>query len=201
MFDGIIDLSHNNTISLRDARQNGIAAVIHKATQGITFTDPMYAPRRAQAQKLGLLWGAYHFGTSDNVPQQVTCFLDAAQLGPHDVAALDFETNPSGGSMTLAEAEMFVELFHAHTGSWPMIYGSALLPQITSGSPLVQCPLWIAQYTTEAQPSLPPAFSAYVLWQFTDGTHPSPSPTAGVAVDRDCYNGTLQQLQSAWPFR
>lgn len=120
MFDGIIDLSHNNTIDLAAAQQAGIAAVIHKATQGTSFDDPMYAQRRAQAQQLGLLWGAYHFGTSGDVAQQMTRFLQRAQLGPGDVAVLDFETNPSGGSMNVADAEMFVEL-RIRPRAWPSI--------------------------------------------------------------------------------
>ena len=79
MFDGIMDISHNNTIDLAAAKDAGIVAVIHKATEGATFQDPLYASRRAQAKQLGLLWGAYHFGTAADVSDQLQNFTQTAQ--------------------------------------------------------------------------------------------------------------------------
>jgi lysozyme len=47
----IVDLSHHNgNVGLAQAQAAGIVGVIHKATQGTGFTDPMYATNRAQAQ-------------------------------------------------------------------------------------------------------------------------------------------------------
>jgi lysozyme len=203
MFNGIMDISHNNSIDLSAAKSAGIVAVIHKATEGATFQDPMYATRRAEAQQLGLLWGAYHFGTAADVGQQLQNFLQTAQLGTGDLAALDYETNP-GDEMTPAQAEQFVTEFQQQQGFYPLIYGSSLLSGLSAGSStaaLSSCRLWIAQYDNEAQPVLPPLFSAWTLWQFTDGTSPSSLLTAGVAVDRDQYDGTQQELIAAWPFR
>ena len=91
MFDGIMDISHNNEIDLAAAQSAGIAAVIHKATEGATFQDPLYATRRAQAKQLGLLWGVYHFGTAADVNQQLQNLTQTAQLEPGDLVALDYE--------------------------------------------------------------------------------------------------------------
>ena len=103
--------------------------------------------------------------------------------------------------MTLQQAEAFVTLVQQQLGFLPFIYGSDLLTAAGTGSPLAGCPLWIAEYASVAQPSLPPLFSAYTLWQFTDGTVPTPLTTAGINVDRDSFNGTQAELTAGWPFR
>jgi lysozyme len=199
MFNGIMDISHNNDIDLSSAQSAGIVAVIHKATEGATFQDPMYATRQAEAKQLGLLWGAYHFGTAADVSQQLQNFTQTAQLASGDLVALDYEEN-SGDQMTQQLAEQFVTLFQQQFGYLPLLYGSSLLQSISATSPLAACGLWIAEYASVTQPSLPPAFSSYDLWQFTDGTTPTPLQTAGSTVDRDQYNGTQAALTAAWPF-
>ncbi len=199
MFDGIMDISHNNAIDFAAAQKAGIVAVIHKATEGATFQDPLYATRRAEASQLGLLWGAYHFGTAADVSQQLQNFTQTAQLQPGDVVVLDYEEN-AGNQMTQEQAEQFVTLFQQQFGYLPLLYGSSLLTSISATSPLAACRLWIAEYANVSQPSLPAAFSAYDLWQFTDGTVPTPLQTAGSTVDRDRYNGTQAELVAAWPF-
>jgi lysozyme len=203
MFDGIIDLSHNNDIDLADVKAAGVVAVIHKATEGATYQDPMYASRRAQAQSLGLLWGAYHFGTAASVDDQIANFMQTAQPGSHDFVALDYESNGSN-TMSLAQAEEFIASFEAEYGYRPLIYGSDLLFSASEESPpssLGECGLWIAAYTSASEPTLPSLFTSYTLWQFTDGTSPASFPTAGVACDRSRFDGTQEELEEAWPLR
>lgn len=200
MFDGIIDINHNDDIDLGSLAAAGVVAVIHKATEGATFQDPLYASRRAQAAQLGLLWGAYHFGTAADVGEQVSNFLAVATPGASDLVVLDYELD-AGDQMTQQQAEQFVAAIEAQLGYLPVLYGSNLLTPITSSSPLASCKLWIADYVAAAAPTLPPAFPSYVLWQYTDGTVPSPVTTAGVNVDRDRFNGTSSELKTAWPFR
>src|SRR6202011_1161753 len=61
----VVDLSHHNgDVDLQQAATGGgILGVIHKATQGLTYTDPLYEENRDKASAAKLLWGAYHFGT------------------------------------------------------------------------------------------------------------------------------------------
>ena len=59
----IIDLSRNNpNVDFHGLGANNIIGIIHKATQGSGFSDPVYVQRREAAKNAGLLWGAYHFG-------------------------------------------------------------------------------------------------------------------------------------------
>src|SRR5262249_37968581 len=58
----VVDLSHHNDVADFGAvKAAGIAGIIHKATEGVGFTDQLYADRRGRAPGVGLLWGAYHF--------------------------------------------------------------------------------------------------------------------------------------------
>jgi lysozyme len=203
MFNGIIDVNHYNDIDLAEAQSEGVVAIIHKATEGATFVDPLYLTRRAQADSLGLLWGAYHFGTAADVDEQLDNFANAAQLRDTDFVALDYETN-STNTMSQAQAEQFITSFQARFGFVPLIYGSSLLTEAAQqgSTVLASCKLWIAQYSNVSQPAIPTLWTSYALWQFTDGENgPQPHTTAGIACDRDAFNGTSEELTAAWPMR
>lgn len=201
----IVDLSHHNTItSFDDARTAGVLGVIHKATEGVTFADAMHDERKVRAKAAGLLWGAYHFGTGGDVARQVTHFLSVANPAPGDVLVLDFEPNPTEDTMTLADAEEFVAAVKAQTGRVPVLYSgrSFLIQQLGTNTttPLAECPLWIARYAPEVG-TLPPAFSRFDIWQYTDGSAgPQPHQVAGIGrCDRDKFNGDDEAaLRTFW---
>ncbi len=202
--NAVIDLSHHNTLtSLQPAKDSGILGVIHKATQGTTYVDPTYEQRRALAQAAGLLWGAYHFGEAGNVDQQVAHFLDVAKPGPTDLLVLDFETNTTGDTMSVAEAADFVGQVFTRTGSYPTLYsGYAFFKAklaAAATTPLVNCRLWIARYG-DNEPTLPAPFNTYALWQYTDGSiGPDPHTVPGIgACDRDTFNGDELTLRTFW---
>src|SRR5262245_22375804 len=96
-FNGVIDLSHHNgTVDLQAAAASGIAGVIHKATQDQTYVDPAFTANRALAQRAGLLWGAYHFGTGADGVVQADWFLQTVQPDAATLLVLDLEANPQG---------------------------------------------------------------------------------------------------------
>jgi lysozyme len=108
--------------------------------------------------------------------------------------------------MSLSEAGSFVEHIHLKTKQYPILYSGQSFLNETLGETkatetvLSQCPLWIARYSSQ-QPQLPPAFSDYVLWQYTgDGVGPLPHSVKGISspVDRDQFNGTIEQLHEFW---
>jgi lysozyme len=201
----IVDLSHHNTItSFDDARAAGVLGVIHKATEGTAFVDAMYQDRKARAKAAGLLWGAYHFGTQGNAAAQVTHFLETANPAAGDLLVLDFEPNPREGTMTLADAELFVTTLQQQTGRAPVLYsGQSFLTAELGGNtttPLAACPLWIARYSSNL-PTIPKAFARFDLWQYTDGSSgPQPHQAAGIGrCDRDKFNGADENaLRAFW---
>lgn len=204
LLNAVIDLSHHNANpDFAAAREAGILGVIHKATQGSTYIDPTFHERRGQALAAGLLWGAYHFGTGGDGAGQADFFLATVEPVPTDLLVLDFETNTGGTTMSLAEAEAFVERVKEKTGRYPGLYsGDSFLLQTlgyNTTTVLKECFLWLARYDV-AMPEVPPAFPCFTLWQYTDGNLGSePHEVDGIgACDRDQFNGDEAGLRRLW---
>jgi lysozyme len=203
MINAVIDISHHNGTKLdfAKAKADGIIGVIHKASQGLTVGDAMYVSNRKKAVAAGLLWGAYHFGTNADPARQAAHFL--AKVGdPTDVLmVLDFEPNPTGPTMTLAQARDFVTHVEKATGRFPGLYSGALIKS-TLGSKkdavLAKCFFWLAQFGPKAV--VPANWPTFTLWQYTDGTAgPTPHEVDGIGkCDRDKFNGTEAQLRTLW---
>ncbi|HMG72817.1 MAG TPA: glycoside hydrolase family 25 protein [Pyrinomonadaceae bacterium] len=200
----VVDLSHHNNVnSFQAAKDSGILGIIHKATQGTNFVDPNYDERRPQALSVGLFWGAYHFGIGGDVEGQVNHFLDTVNPDPKTLLVLDFEPNTQGPTMTLAEAESFVQEVNERTGRFPGLYsGQAFINEQlgnNSNTVLKNCFLWIARFSSQL-PKVPPAFQTFTLFQYTDGAAgPQPHQVPGIGrCDRNKFNGDEAGLRGLW---
>lgn len=214
----VADLSHHNTVtSFPAAYRSGLRGIIHKATQGTYYTDPDYAPRRAAARAAGLLWGAYHFATGEDVAVQVAYFLKVALQGDPNadsvLLALDWEPNPNkGGQMSLSQAKQFLELVAERTGQKAVVYSGHTIKEAVGANGwakgdafLSSHRLWLAQYASK--PVLPAGFARYFLWQYTgDKCGPLPHGVDGImadanerdGLDLNVYDGTEAELAAEW---
>lgn len=205
MFNGLIDLSHHNVVlDWERVRSAGIAAVIHKATEGATFRDRLYRERREAARAAGLRFGSYHFTSGAPVDAQVENYLAHADPRDDELICLDWEESFSGRTMTLGEAERFVELVLEATGRAPMLYGGRLLRETLAGvesSILSRCPLWYARFAPEPV-GVPALWDRWTFWQYTDGQNgPEPHEVDGIGpCDRDLFNGSEAEFFARWPF-
>lgn len=224
--DAVIDLSHADQVEDFGVARDfaGIRAIIHKASEGFDWLDPLYAERRAAARSAGLLWGAYHFGTFEHSgAEQAQAFLAAAQPDSQTLLALDLELNERNpaNSMDLSRAEEFVATLRVATGRLPLLYvqpawadgepvggsqrtlGGAIRP----GSLLAACDLWLADY--RARPELPSAWGGrgWRLWQYTGGQGASANGPFGnsaravpgiSACDRNVFTGHAEALPGFW---
>lgn len=199
MIDVVIDISHHNgNVNLSTVRDSGIVGVIAKATQGTGFRDPKFKDFHQKAQEAGLLRGAYHFGTGDNVERQVENFLLTTRpdVNPATLLVLDLENNPAGKTMSLFQAEQFCAMVHQKTGKWPGLYsGNSIKEYLASAreTPLANCWLWLAQYGPKAV--IPKQWDHWTLWQYTEqGVVPGISGK----VDRNRFMGTEEELRNWW---
>jgi len=222
--DAVIDICHNTVVSdfnvLR--KKSNILGVIHKASEGGDFRDPLYTKRRAQAEAAGLLWGAYHFGTHQySGADQAKMFLSVAKPGPTTLMALDLEFNDGNpaNTMQLRQAEDFVQTVLAATGRHPLIYTNqawadgkpmgggkrSLGGGVNERSILAHCPLWLADYRSE--PTLPRAWKGkgWHFWQYagdTDQGGPRAKRTRAVpgvdSCDRNMFRGDAATLRRFW---
>jgi len=221
--DAVVDLSHFNRVNdFSQVRDSGILGVIHKASEGGDWVDPLYASRRAQAEAAGLMWGAYHFGTYQRPgAEQAAAFLAAAQPGPATLLALDLELNErnQANTMDITRAEAFVRAVLTATGRLPVLYihpawadgeamggrGRTLGGAIRPGSLLAACDLWLADY--RVQPELPSAWAGrgWLMWQYA-GDGPSSGPfkartrlVAGInSCDRNLFSADMSSLVAYW---
>jgi len=194
----VIDLSHHNTIpsSLQPARDAGVWGVIHKLTEGSSYTDDKVDSRYYLAKQAGLLWGVYHFIRPGNIEQQAEFFVD--QAGALEVAddetlyVLDYEDT----GVSLDDALTFMRRVEELTGREPALYSGHVLKEALGGKPndaISDYRLWLAQYSSS--PDLPPGFDSYWLWQFSEsGSVPGIDPP----VDLNAYDGTEEALRSDW---
>lgn len=199
----VVDISHHEIVeSFEIAKKGGVAGVIHKATQGTRFVDPKYATRKEPAVAAGLLWGAYHFGTGDDVATQVDHFLSTVKPTSTTLLALDYEPNPAGKSMSLAQAKEFLERVYKKTGQRPVLYSGHKIKEDLPKKDVFfgQHRLWLAQYGK--LPKLPKAWDSYWLWQFTgDNIGPLPHELPGMVgngLDINKFNGNLKKLKAEW---
>jgi len=199
MSDVVFDISHYENVSqdFVTTAQAGIAAVILKATQGTGFVDPTFLPRVAEARAAGLLVGAYHFLDSSSPAEQVAHFLTVAvSEGMVNWLALDWEPYPASQASTTQAATAAASV-QAATGKWPILYTIRSMLSAPNKT-LSNCPLWLAEYGT--RPICPPGFTAWRLWQHTDGQVGSAVvPVPGIGpCDRSKFAGTVDQLSAWW---
>ena len=201
----VVDLSHHNDVtSFQNVASAGIWGVIHKASQGTTYGDARYASRRPVALAAGLLWGAYHFATSDPVNEQVDFFLQHAMPDNNTLLVLDYEDfRPN---MSIQQAVLFLRLLEQKMGRKGALYSGnrvkETIGQLSADDRQYLCShrLWLCQYGPRAV--LPPGWDAWWLWQFTgDGVGPLPHSIPGIegtGIDINTFNGTRLNLASSW---
>ena len=197
----VIDLSHFNTnVNFPQVRASGVVGVIHKATQGTGYVDPTYAQRKPLAVQAGLLWGAYHFGTGDDVDAQVSNFLNTTQPDGSFVLVLDFEDNGSN-SMSLDQAKQFLAAVEQQSGQQPVLYTGGYFNQCTGNqadASLAPYRVWWAQYASA--PAVNPTWPNYWLWQYSDGSAGPDERVVNGASPCDCnaHAGDEASLRATW---
>ncbi len=185
--NAIADISHHDgRVNFRRAAESGLIGIIHKASQGEAYIDPTFKANRRAATDVGLLFGAYHFGTGASGVSQAAHFLKTVQPDASTVVVLDFEDNPAGSTMPLEEARAFVTHVHAELGRWPGFYSGHTIKRLlgTAVDPILRnCWFWLAQYGPT--PVVPPCWPTWTLWQYTDaGVGPAPHDVASPPTRR-----------------
>lgn len=198
----VLDMFHgDNREAMPDfayIRSQGIWAVIHKASQGMTVTDHLYSARIEKARGAGLLVGSYHFGTDENATEQVDRYLEITKAKPGDFVCLDWERNPDGHTMSLRGALEFLTALRVD-GFNPVIYGSDFVRENAKAlnAPVLNSGwwLWLAEYGPHMHIPLPWGKATTLLWQFSGrGTFRH----FNGHVDMNYFDGTADELSAKW---
>jgi lysozyme len=190
-----IDVSHlQNTVDWNAVWQAGKLFTFIKATDGITWTDPLFAANWSGAKAAGLLRGAYHFYETDDDPTaQAEHFLSVVTCEPGDLPpVVDFERIEGGQSATqvLQDLQTWLDVVAKATGRLPLIYTDSGFWNSLATSAFGAYPLWVAEYGVES-PKLPTGWTGWTFWQCSES-----GTVAGISqpVDLDVFNGTLAEL-------
>ncbi len=203
-FSSGVDVSHyQGTIDWAQVAADGIGFAMIKATQGTGYIDPCFSGNWASAKQNGLQCGAYHyFLPTSSFLKQADLFLsqlDAVGYDPDSdlPPAIDCEETNNCSMATYSFAlTNLLQILQRHVNVRPMIYTS---PDFWSqiGSPdFSSYPLWLADYTSGSAPNIPPPWTSFAIWQYSDD-----GSLNGISgnVDLDRRQPGIAHLQSSRP--
>lgn len=220
MTPNVLDLFHGDNRELVPdfavIKQQGIFAIIHKATQGVKFEDGTYNARKAAALGAGLLWGAYHFLDAGDPINQAKFFLDSVKPDENTLLACDFEKSASTPALhQCLDFMSYVDQnspgnLHCVLYSGDLIRESLQPPKGGNQSATMrgaemffaQHRLWLAEYGPHG--NLPWPWSDKTLslmwqnpfiWQYSEKGRVN--PILG-DVDLNVYTGSFDDLKKNW---
>lgn len=226
----VIDMYHGNQMKMTDfspLQMNGIYAIIHKASQGLHFADPLYQGRRDAALKAGMLWGAYHFLDGSDIEGQAEFFLKTSGITEANanpmLLACDFENSPN--QPTLQQCMQFMSLVDRASppGVQCVLYSGNLIRETLRPHPgghqdsamlgvemfFQQHRLWLAEYGPKEQ--IPYPWNLPILKTSNEATSlPAPgvwlwqftergrvNPLTG-NTDGNFFDGSFEDLRARW---
>lgn len=222
----VIDLYHGDNVEdtpgplggFARVKAQGIAFLIHKATQGLTDVDSRYSTRRAawldgkpvavtdvNGDRLQITprFAGYHFFLGEDPEGEANFFLENAQLQPGDDAVVDWEAAPGSNTVPSADAvDAFCNVVEAKLGFPMIVYsGNAAKEQIKGkDARFSKRRLWLAQYSSTF--SVQQSWTAPWLWQNNGGQKGGLNNIPG--IDGNCDNSTValpmtvKQLAAEW---
>ncbi|HEV3473686.1 MAG TPA: GH25 family lysozyme [Actinomycetota bacterium] len=198
-----VDVSHHQgTIDWSRVAESGHVFAFHKATEGATFTDDMYATNRSQAAAAGIPFGAYHFARPQgdslaaaqaDAVSEASHFLEVAQPAPGDlIPVLDMETTGGlGPARLIAWTQAWLDAIVSSIEVRPLIYASPNFWRTNLNDTTTFAdqgfPLWIAHYTSGAAPTVPAANWSGHSWSFWQWTSCATIPGVSGCADEDRF--------------
>lgn len=198
-----IDVSHyQGSINWSSVKASGISFAYIKATEGTTYTDPEFSANYLNAYKAKVIRGAYHFAQpgSSSGSAQALYFATHGGAWSADNLTLPGMLDLEGGCYGLSTTSMrtwildFYNEYKAKTTRDIVIYTSPSWWNSCTGGwsgMSAKSPLFVADWTTASNPTIPSGFPFATIWQYTDAG--SVSGISG-AVDRDRFNGDSARL-------
>lgn len=189
--------NHNGGMPLQD----GTVACFAKSSEGTGYRDAYYGHFKAEAERVGALFGAYHFLTQGDGAGQARFAYSI--VGPAVPMMIDFEPeyDAAGNPLSLpslADAVAFRDTYRSLGGLvrlnyLPRWYWSGHLGS-PSLAPLADLALVSSGYTAYSDTG--PGWAPYggltpAVWQYTDAL-----PYSGQKVDFNAYRGTVDQFRA-----
>ncbi|BDX05510.1 hypothetical protein MACH26_10310 [Planctobacterium marinum] len=165
-----IDVSHDQgEVNWSQVVGSGIQFVYHKATDGITWRDPMFDKNLQSLSALKVDIGAYHFFEAEDDPQkQAQNFLNTIKGKPLTLAPMvDVETTKNQTSGQIKQRlKTWLEVVQKATGCTPIIYSYKDFWQDNIDPQFNYYPFWLADYS--ATMDAPEGVENLIIWQYSE---------------------------------
>ncbi|MEV5931863.1 lysozyme [Streptomyces sp. NPDC052079] len=201
--EGVDVSSHQGNVAWSTLWRSGVRWAYAKATEGTYYTNPYHSQQYNGSYDVGMIRGAYHFGTPDtgSGSAQADYFVDRGGAWSADgrtlPGVLDIEWNPYGDacygkspSAMVSWIRDFLDQYRYRTGRNAVIYTATSWWKQCTGNYAgfaATTPLWVARYASTVG-ELPAGWGTYAMWQYT-----STGPTVG---DHNRFNGTVDRVRT-----
>lgn len=193
-----IDVSvYQGNIDWPAVKASGIEFAIARVSDGF-YKDTKFDQNWPGMKAAGLIRGAYQFFEPGDDPsgQADLMIQKVGVLGAGDLpCVLDVEaTNGQSAGTIVADIHVWFDKVKAATGKTPFIYTGKYFwkDNVASNADFADIPLWLAAYVSPC-PNTPDPWTTWMMWQYS-----STGKIPGISgnVDRNQYNGTLQDLKT-----
>ncbi|ERK31835.1 GH25 family lysozyme [Clostridium intestinale] len=168
MIKGIDISNHQPSVDFNSLR-NSVQVVIMKATEGVTYKDPLLDSHYQKAKAVGFPVGFYHFMSESSSPsEQAVAFYNAIKDKQYEILpCLDIETNNQNrsASQITDRCMEFLSKFKELSGIDCMIYTGGYYGRDNLDSRIKGYKAWIAHYGVSTPMST--GFSNVVGHQYT----------------------------------
>jgi lysozyme len=191
-----IDVSYyQGDITWSRVRRAGVQFAFIRVADGTTILDSQFAANWAGARRAGVLRGAYQFfrPEEDPIEQANVLVRELRARGRGELPpVIDIEvTSGLPLSTVVARARVWIEHVRSQLGVEPIVYTNYGMFRWGGAEPLAHHLLWLAHYTQQC-PSIPPPWSRWTFWQYTENGR-----VDGIdgAVDLDVFDGSPDELR------
>ena len=191
-----IDVSyHQGDIVWPRVQRAGVRFAFVRVSDGTYVADPQFIANWRGAKRAGVLRGAYQFFRPElSAIDQADLMI--ATLRRHGRGELPpvIDIEETGGlplATVVANARVWIERVRSQLGVEPIVYTNPGMWRWGGGSDLGKQALWLAHYTAQC-PSVPPPWSRWTFWQYTDNGR-----VDGIEgpVDLDIFDGTYDEFR------
>ncbi len=197
-----IDVSEwQGSILWREVAKEGNEFAFIRVSDGTAHPDATFSNNWSEARAAGLVRGAYqHFRPGQDAVAQARLMIDmVGGLEVDDLPpALDVEADDGLSPSEVSDRiEQWLGEVESALGVKPIVYsGKSFWEENVGSADFDDHPLWLPSWYPSFQgncPSTPVPWSNWRFWQWT-----SSGQVAGISgdVDRDIFNGTLDELRA-----
>lgn len=201
-----IDVYHGTGhVDWKLVKASGHGFGICKATEGLGYEDQYFKENMEALFENGIVRGMYHFlHVSESGKEQADYFINFVKPfykpGIDIPLVLDLEDRTGTtqyGKIYMHEiVTEFLDEVEKFIKRKPIIYLDTDFANNLLGSGWQGHPLWLGQYTSQPQPTLPEPWkkTGWKFWQYSESGHVQ--GISGNVVDLDHYNGSFNDLVS-----